>query len=358
MDKLYYDCIDEHITGEEWKQHPIYTNYEGSSLGRIRNKNTGRIKKQCFGENGRLKITLWNKCQAKTIYVSRFILECFSMENKQLECDHIDSNFLNNKLQNLRWVSHEENCNNKASILKRIKKEKLDLNTKKVKCYDIDNKSVYHFKSIKEAIKTLGLKNKSSYASISHALNGVTKTAYGYKWEYENEEIFSNEFFRKHPFLEIEVSNFGRIRRIGNGNKHYRILSGHKNKQGYVYVRIDNKQYSIHRLVAETFIPNNNNFPFVNHINGNRSLNVVENLEWCDQKMNINSPATYRKKAKMVDLCDLNGIFIKTYNSINSMCRELNLPSQYVIECCKGKREHYKGYKFNYNKEKQYEQGI
>ncbi|NFF21812.1 hypothetical protein FDF76_12995 [Clostridium botulinum] len=47
------------------------------------------------------------------------------------------------------------------------------------------------------------------------------------------------------------------------------------------------KEFKIHRLVAEAFIPNPNNYKVVNHIDGNPLNNIVDNLEWCSQKMNV-----------------------------------------------------------------------
>ena len=77
------------------------------------------------------------------------------------------------------------------------------------------------------------------------------------------------------------VSSEGRIFHDG------RMLSGSIHKDGYIFVNIRGKKYAKHRVVAEAFIPNPENKPFVNHIDGNKQNNRVDNLEWCTQSENI-----------------------------------------------------------------------
>lgn len=67
------------------------------------------------------------------------------------------------------------------------------------------------------------------------------------------------------------------------------FLSAFISKQGYKRVSLTNhKKYFVHRLVAETFIPNPDNLPQVNHKDENKLNNNVENLEWVDNKQNMN----------------------------------------------------------------------
>lgn len=79
------------------------------------------------------------------------------------------------------------------------------------------------------------------------------------------------------------------------------------------------KVYSVHRLVAEAFIPNPKNLPEVNHKDKNRSNNSVENLEWCTRQYNIE----YSKNKKVKQLKD--GVVIAVYKSIKSASEETGI---------------------------------
>ena len=98
-----------------------------------------------------------------------------------------------------------------------------------------------------------------------------------------------------------QVSNLGNVRSkerkiFNNGSKKYNTLKSKTKKQrinnwGYNYVMFskDSKPFGklVHRLVADAFIANKENLPQVNHKDGNKQNNSVENLEWCSVKENI-----------------------------------------------------------------------
>ena len=87
-----------------------------------------------------------------------------------------------------------------------------------------------------------------------------------------------------------QVSSYGNVR---NRKKQ---LSPQKRQHGYLGIQLHGKggnkrgfkTFSVHRLVAEAFIPNPNNYPEVNHIDENKANNRVENLEWVTHKQNMN----------------------------------------------------------------------
>lgn len=98
-----------------------------------------------------------------------------------------------------------------------------------------------------------------------------------------------------------QVSNLGRVKSLNNKCKE-KILKNRKKKKGYeavvLYKKCDKKEMLIHRLVAEAFISNPNNYPIVNHKDENPSNNHVSNLEWCTKIYN-NTYGTAIERAKI-----------------------------------------------------------
>lgn len=90
-------------------------------------------------------------------------------------------------------------------------------------------------------------------------------------------------------YEEYQVSNFGQIKSLKSKNE--KILHLDKDRYGYMNVKLCKngtmKKFKVHRLVAMAFIENPNGFPEINHKDGNKENNFVENLEWVTKSQNI-----------------------------------------------------------------------
>ena len=151
-----------------------------------------------------------------------------------------------------------------------------------------------------------------------------------------------------------QVSNWGRVKSIKFGKEI--ILKQHINiKGGYYYVCLlkngKHKNYYAHRLVAEAFLPNPNNYKEVNHKDECKTNNVVSNLEWCDRKYNHNygtiNERISQSQSKPVLQYDLEGNFIKEWKSTMECCRN-GYNQGAVAACCQGKRKTHKGFIWKY----------
>lgn len=158
---------------------------------------------------------------------------------------------------------------------------------------------------------------------------------------------------------EYRVSNMGRVMSLLG--KKPRILKPSKNKRGYLKVQLHcNNDKRVHRLVAEAFIDNPNNYREVNHKDENPCNNRVDNLEWCTHKYNLNYgtcqqrardkqketfPQLNRKDLSLPVIC-LNTLTI--YPSIQEASRHFGIRTSLICRVCKGKQNHTNGLKFMY----------
>lgn len=89
---------------------------------------------------------------------------------------------------------------------------------------------------------------------------------------------------RQHPTLGILVCSDGHVMVPAVHNRKAHWTCGHKDNKGYLIAKVNNRAYKVHRLVAETFIPNPENLPTVDHIDRSKDNNSVKNLRWASYK--------------------------------------------------------------------------
>ena len=158
-----------------------------------------------------------------------------------------------------------------------------------------------------------------------------------------------------------QVSNFGRIKslyryRIGNGGSKTivkeSILKTKIDKYGYLCCSLSKygvlKSFKVHRLVSISFLVNSDpcTNTQINHIDGNKQNNTLENLEWCDAKHNQNEalrlglrggkPYRPRIDSRVINQY-YNGEIINTFNNLASASRETGIIKSAINNCLSGR---------------------
>lgn len=163
-------------------------------------------------------------------------------------------------------------------------------------------------------------------------------------------------------YPNYEVDDRGRIYSLARWNRPYDLeLSPSHNNKGYQWVSLYNefggRRRLIHRIVAKTFIPNPENKPEVNHIDGNKNNNSVDNLEWVTHLENVqdairrgtayqNISGFDNHRGKKIAQYDLNGNLLKIWPSSRRIEKDLGYAHGNIGRACK--MENSKGYGFRW----------
>lgn len=244
------------------------THWSINENGQVRNDKKGTFLKGTILHTYHYINFRWNGKQ-KNKSVHRLVAETFLPNPDNLPyVHHKDGNRLNNRLENLEWVTEKENR--------------------------------------------------------EHAKNASGYTKYD-----DNQDNLENEEWRYFRDTVYQISNKGRVRNVQTN----RILKGKKSDCGYKRVDIrfptqSAKAFMIHRLVYECFV--SSKYEFINHINGDKTDNRVENLESVSHKENMRKAAEetnawgFRKVAQY----DLEGNYIRTFLNASDAARAIGiLPS-------------------------------
>lgn len=299
---------------EIWKDIVGYEGiYQVSNLGRV--KSLGRVSVNSIGQSRTVKekylkifynifdyriVSLYCKSKgSKTHTIHRLMAEVFipNDDKNKTQVNHKNGIRNDNRIENLEWVTPSENTKHSYNSLRGNLKNRIDLS--------LDVKS------------------------INQKIEGeIWKPIIGYIGVYE-------------------VSNFGRIKSINRPNE---ILLKTHLHQGYEKVTLCKEtnrfSASVHRIVSEAFIPNPENKSEVNHINGIRNDNRVENLEWCSHKENIiHSYKILKRKSngganesffKKVAQYGLDGKLINKFISVTEAKNKLKIKVKDISSCALG----------------------
>ena len=159
------------------------------------------------------------------------------------------------------------------------------------------------------------------------------------------------KYFYNNKETEYSISDTGEIRKDTNN---YILSQSTQQDYKFVTLLIEGKQkrMRVHRLVAETYIDNPDNKPYVNHINGQRDDNNVENLEWVTPSENTQHAVVTglmnsgRKKA--VIQYNLDGIKMMTFESATEAARQTGSSQSKICSCCKRQRKTANDYQWRY----------
>ena len=177
-----------------------------------------------------------------------------------------------------------------------------------------------------------------------------------------------NELWKEiNGFNKYFVSNFGNIKRITYKitdsikriqTKNEQLIHPSIDKDGYKQVVLTSdlnqrKTLRVHRIVGDAFIENLELLPFINHKDGIKDNNVVDNLEWCTSSENVQhaiKTGLCNTSISIVQL-SLDGKYINVFNSTRLAQLETNIDASCISKVCKNQRKTAGGYKWIFESE-------
>jgi len=309
-DKKFYEIPEGHVfdvlTVVYWKKVPNYSKYYSSTNGDIYSLHRNKLMDNTNTNDKYIPANLTDDNKKRPTVACHIIIARTFLENTDptKSVDHINRDPKCNLLINLRYATsseqslnqnHPSTQNHYTPVIMYSKTDTTYSNPtyftslKEAGEYIVNNIEKYNNKTIDSIAKGIQTKLDKKYIKNDIVYD---KTMYGFIWKKDNRE------YDKRDWTDINSKDTGgedgyQICRDGtvSNEKTKNIINGCKGEDGYIMIGFKNrdKKFSVHRLVALTFIHNDDpkKKVNVNHKNGIKHDNRVENLEWTTQKDNV-----------------------------------------------------------------------
>lgn len=278
--------IDEEELGQEeekWYPAQFYSvktnemirfeNYSVSDRGNVKNNITRRVLKQRRDTKGYLTCNIYSSViKPKKQSIHQMVVSSIlgSPGDNQMTVDHINRNKLDNRIQNLRWATRQE---------QRLNTKRINAHPKRIPVskFSLENIEIARYDSI---CKIEGFNPGGIVRSM------ISNEPYlGYIWKCTPIELTYNETWRKWDEV-TDLSNLGRVRRLHSSGVFYQVFPNKHGNQGYTITK-GKRQISLHRAMAIVFLglEFNNTEMVAYHLNGDKEDNRLRNIDIIEKKL-------------------------------------------------------------------------
>jgi HNH endonuclease/NUMOD1 domain/NUMOD4 motif len=293
--------------------------------------------------NGYFGLTLVQGGKKRTLYVHRLMAQTFlENPNNHRYVNHKDGNKKNNNLRNLEWCTQSENSQHAYDTGLSVSRGIPILQ------YTLDGEFIREYKSVVEASKILKIPTSLIQSQVNN--NHKPRKC---KFIFTRKSTIPKINIHEESFVDIKgfegqykISPSGAVYSV-----FYKIqLNPGISSSGYYTLNLRGSTIQVHRLVAIQFISKGDEtYNIVNHIDGNKLNNAIDNLEWCSPSQNMlhaihTGLNPLRKRVQQIQ----NDIVLKVFDSLEEASIATGIQGCNICRVCKGSRRSAGGYEWKY----------